>query len=650
MLPVEEREIRVNAFVFLLLMLGVAALAAPFLRRDSTVVRFALIAFAVAVTLRYFAWRIANVPPVELSLYWFAYCGLLVLEGVATYLTLDDLLLLKRTKNRTPEVDKNLDWHLSDPPQVDVLIATYNESWEVLEKTIVGATNLDYPRYRVWILDDGNRAWLREKAETCNVGYLTRTENTHYKAGNLNHGVSVLRARGLKLEFLALLDADFIPRPDFVRRTIALMKTPDIGIVQTPQCFYNPDPHQQSFGGVRCWPDEQRGWFDMYLPALDAMGAATCCGTSCLIRVEALDAIGGFPTASVCEDTLSSIKMSQQGWKTAYLHERLTVGLAPEGIGEFLTQRARWLLGGVQNTRYLSAGPGIWGRLKYWLGLWRSAIWGAMTPVWISLCILYWFTGASLIKVTDSEEATSFFGPLWLVRIFQGWLFGGRELVFVADAVWLLLAPLWMRQTYRAVVGSNATFKVTDKAQHRDKVLIHWSLLTFHGPLALLLILGLVYTLIDPTAPGHHEGFFQPYTYMTLWFLAIIVAGLAPVIEAPKRRSGERYATSETVVARVGDVQHTWHCVDVSLGGVLVRTENCERPAGTVELTVSGVGTVRADVVRTHARNLTAFAFRDPAARPALIRKLYCTDDYIPVPEGWGIGKVVWSFFKRLLF
>ena len=140
------------------------------------------------------------------------------------------------------------------------------------------------------------------------VGYVTRTDNRHYKAGNLNHGLQVLRERGVDLEFIALLDADFVAQPQFVRRTLALMHDTKVGIVQTPQCFYNADPHQQAFGGVARWPDEQRSWFGAYLPALDAIGAASCCGTSCLLRVAALEKIGGFPTESVCEDTAKAMR------------------------------------------------------------------------------------------------------------------------------------------------------------------------------------------------------------------------------------------------------------------------------------------------------------------------------------------------------
>jgi len=324
---------------------GVALLASPHLKRESVWLRRVIIAFALAMFARYLVWRIVSLPPLAWTFRSMGTYGFLVLELMASYLWVFDLLCLKVTVNRSAQVDAQLGWYGDKPPRVDVLIATYNEPWEVLEKTLVGATSIDYQNYHTWILDDGNRDWLRQKAEQLGVGYVSRTDNAHYKAGNLNNGVAELRARGVELEFLAVMDADFIARPKFLTRTLALMQEPDVGIVQTPQVFYNPDPHQQAFGGIARWPDEQRAWFDVYLPALDAQGWASCCGTSCLVRVAALDAIGGFPTSSVCEDTLSSMKMMGKGLRTVVLAERLTVGLAPEGIGEFLAQRSRWLLG-----------------------------------------------------------------------------------------------------------------------------------------------------------------------------------------------------------------------------------------------------------------------------------------------------------------
>lgn len=624
-------------------------LLSPYLRRESRLVRIAYVTAYSLLMVRYIFWRATTLPELQIqaaTLFGYAF---FVLEATATFMALDDYRSLRRSKNRSGEVDDQLDWYADEAPRVDVLIVSYNESWEVLEKTVVGAKGLNYPNYAVWILDDGNRQWLRDKSAEHGIGYVSRTENVHYKAGNLNNGIAALRARGIALEYLAVLDADFVARPEFLRRTMALMKTDDIGIVQSPQCFYNPDPHQQAFGGVKRWPDEQRAWFDIYLPSLDALDSATCCGTSCLIRVKALDAIGGFPTASVCEDTLTSIKMRQLGWKTVFLQEPLTVGLAPEGIGEFLTQRARWLLGGVQNDRYCGPGPGWTGRLRFWLCLWRSAIFGLLPPLWVTISIVFWFTGVPLIPIEDMNAAVWYFGPLWLCRFAEAWIFGGRQGPFVSDAVWMLLCPLWIRETYRAVLGSKARFKVTDKAQHRDSGVIHWQLLWFHGTLLCLLVAGFVYNMVDPAAPAYGDGFVQANTALTFWWSLVILAGVAPMFEPPRRRTAERYPTQERVAAFFEGQTRTWRVKDLSLGGLLVTTNGEELPR-SLELELDGLSRVRAELVREHARNEAAFAFVDPAVRPSLIRRLYCTDDYIARPERWSTLVAICSVIKRVVF
>ena len=81
-------------------------------------------------------------------------------------------------------------------PLVDVFICTYNEEEAILERTIIGALSMDYPRYRVWVLDDGRRAWLEALCERLGSGYLTRPDNAHAKAGNINNGLAPRRGPG----------------------------------------------------------------------------------------------------------------------------------------------------------------------------------------------------------------------------------------------------------------------------------------------------------------------------------------------------------------------------------------------------------------------------------------------------------------------
>src|SRR6185369_15495359 len=87
------------------------------------------------------------------------------------------------------------------------------------------------------------------------------------------------------------------------------------------------------------------------MPSKDAWGLSFCCGTSSIIRFAALREIGGFPTDSVTEDFLLTVRLRERGYKTVYLNEKLSVGLAPEGIREYAVQRTRWCQGLIQICR-----------------------------------------------------------------------------------------------------------------------------------------------------------------------------------------------------------------------------------------------------------------------------------------------------------
>jgi cellulose synthase (UDP-forming) len=246
------------------------------------------------------------------------------------------LLFLTRTRDRSPDADANVEWlsSLEHPPSIDVLICSYNEEKEILGRRIVGALGMDYPNFRVWMLDDSRRAWVKTLCAELDCRYLSRSDNVYAKAGNINHALSHIAELPNPPELVSILDADFVPTPQFLKRAMSLFRDSTIGLVQTPQHFVNPDPIQINLGATKFCPDEQRLFFDIVLPAKDAWSAAFCCGTSSIVRMAPLMEIGCFPTDSVTEDYLLSLRLKERGFLTAYLNEPLTYGLAPEGLKE----------------------------------------------------------------------------------------------------------------------------------------------------------------------------------------------------------------------------------------------------------------------------------------------------------------------------
>jgi cellulose synthase (UDP-forming) len=97
---------------------------------------------------------------------------------------------------------------------VDVFIPTYNEPLEVVRPTVLAALALDWPadKLRVYILDDGKREEVRTFAEEFGVDYITRPDNRHAKAGNLNHALAMTHG-----DLVAIFDCDHIPVNSFLR-------------------------------------------------------------------------------------------------------------------------------------------------------------------------------------------------------------------------------------------------------------------------------------------------------------------------------------------------------------------------------------------------------------------------------------------------
>ena len=282
------------------LVLGLLAIALlPWLNRDNTIARTVAISVCLLLAWRYMLWRIMyTLPPAGPTLDFGVGLLFITVEMLSMLGATVASVFLIRTRDRAPDVERNLPWLKSLPrqPLVDVLICTYNEEEEILERTIIGALGLDYPNFRLWVCDDGRRAWLRELCAENGCGYITRPDNAHAKAGNINNALRHVARLPEQPEFIAILDADFVPKPQFLIRTLALTRETNVGVVQTPQHFFNPDPIQSNLAMAHVWPDEQRFFFDVVMPSKDAWGGAFCCGTSSLLRFAPLTEIGGFPT------------------------------------------------------------------------------------------------------------------------------------------------------------------------------------------------------------------------------------------------------------------------------------------------------------------------------------------------------------------
>jgi len=270
-------------------------------------------------------------------------------EVIAILYTMLSIIILMRWIDRSKEADfgeKYLNAY-GEWPAVDIFICTYNEPLDVIEKSIIPALAIDYPNFKVWVLDDTRRAWLKDYCQAVGANYLTRPDNKGAKAGNLNNALHAT-AKTSNAPLILVLDADFAASRNILRRTVGLFLDPKAAVVQTPQFFYNADPIQHNLTATQHWVDDQRIFFDIFQPAKDAWGCAFCVGTSFVVRRDLLEDIGGFPDGAICEDINLTYTLMTKGFETHWLNEKLSLGLSAEGLPEYITQRTRWCLGTMQ--------------------------------------------------------------------------------------------------------------------------------------------------------------------------------------------------------------------------------------------------------------------------------------------------------------
>ncbi|MEI6844923.1 MAG: glycosyltransferase [Actinomycetes bacterium] len=287
-------------------------------------------------------------------------------------------------------------WRLPASPRLpiydttcDVIIPTYNEDTDILEPTIIGATQIR-GTITVWLLDDGNRKEMKALAERYGIKYLTRVGNEHAKAGNINAALP-----NLKGELLLVLDADHVAAPDFLEATSGYFVNPKVALVQTAHSFRNHNSIMHEEEGR----NEQSLFFDVLLPGRNRLKSVFWCGSAALLRRSALMEIGGLATVTVTEDYETSLHLRLKGYLGIYHNEHLIQGLAPDNLTSYVIQRFRWAQGNLQLFR-----PSM--RLP-----WRKEL-GVLERISNTGGLLYYLSPFQKLIYSANLVAVVFFGVL----------------------------------------------------------------------------------------------------------------------------------------------------------------------------------------------------------------------------------------------
>jgi cellulose synthase (UDP-forming) len=310
-----------------------------------------LIWLSVITTLRYFYYRTAYTLNFD---GWVDSFFSVLLYGAEFYAVIGLLLAYFQTlklKERTPvplEMRPIEQWF-----KVDIYIPTYNEDVEIVRKTAIAALAVDYPAHlkRVYVLDDGRkypdrRQQLQKMCEEIGCTMLTRDNNDHAKAGNIN--TAMRRTDG---DLVMILDCDHIPSRDFLRHTVGFFYNSNVMLVQTPHWFYNPDPFERNLLTQGQVPVSNELFYKVVQKGNDFWNAAFFCGSAAVIRKDYVMQIGGIAVETVTEDCHTSFRLHSLGYESVYYDRIMIAGLAPEKFSALVGQQVRWARGMAQILR-----------------------------------------------------------------------------------------------------------------------------------------------------------------------------------------------------------------------------------------------------------------------------------------------------------
>lgn len=235
-------------------------------------------------------------------------------------------------------VEANAEW-----PSVDVYLPCCGEDLDVLDNTYSYVSQLDYPgRLEVYVLDDSAKAGsVKALAQQYGFEYLRRDNVGELKkAGNLRSAFARTSGR-----VILILDADFCPRPEFLRETVPYINAdPTVAIVQTPQFF---TVKKEQTWVERAAGSQQCLFYKLIQQNRDVFAATICVGSCAIYRREALEPLGGTAPVERSEDVRTSFLVTDLGYRVRYVPLPLSTGSCPDNIKAYVSQTMRWAGGSL---------------------------------------------------------------------------------------------------------------------------------------------------------------------------------------------------------------------------------------------------------------------------------------------------------------
>ena len=458
-------------------------------------------------------------------------------------------------------------------PTVDVYIPTYNEPLDVVRDTVLAAQCIDYPRDKmnIYLLDDGKRREFAVFAADVGVGYITRNDNNHAKAGNLNHAMKLTQG-----ELITVFDCDHVATRIFLQATVGgFLKDPKLALVQTPHYFYSPDPFERNLSVGRNIPNEGSLFYGPIQQGNDNWNATFFCGSCAVIRRSALEEIGGFAVETVTEDAHTALKLQRRGWGSAFLDIPLAAGLATERLVLHVIQRTRWARGMTQIFRLdnplFGRGLTIQQRLCY-LSAMLYYQFALPRIAFLTAPLAYLLFNLNIIHSSASLVFAYALPHLFLAIYVNSRMNGRHRYSFWGEIYDLVLAfHIALPTVVTMFFPKRGKFNVTDKGALLDVGYFDFSVVRPHLIIALLLAAGVIagivracahdYFGVDPRVIALNVGW-------GLYSLIFLLAAIAVARETRQTRKTIRIdAEIPVLLHRASGVVSRSHTADLSMGG-----------------------------------------------------------------------------------
>src|SRR5918993_471186 len=394
-----------------------------------------------------------------------------------------------------------------DLPVITVQLPLFNEMY-VVSRLVKAVTEIDYPREKlqIQVLDDSTDETVKIAEATVakyaelgfRIHYIHRDDRTGFKAGALENGLN--QAKG---ELLAIFDADFVPKPDCLRKLVDYFTDPLVGCAQMRWSHIN--------GAYNLLTRLQTIMLDGHFVIEQTVrnrtgGFFNFNGTAGIWRRRAIELSGGWQHDTLTEDTDLSFRAQLMGWRFVYLLDEDAPSEIPVEINAFKAQQRRWAKGVMQVG------------LKLYPRIWRANL-----PLRVRLEMFFRLTGNISYPLMIVASFLQF--PLLLVRYNQGF--------YHVMAVGIGLAFSNARAVIEALMGVKSEFVRTPKYQVETTTDATWKAKKYKRKRGLLPLLELSFAAYFFCAVWYaaHMKMWGTIPFLLLFFFGYGYIGLMSILQ-----------------------------------------------------------------------------------------------------------------------